>query len=104
MAEVPAGVEHHRFWLIDEEGAAANPNLEVVIDDAVEAVRTLRAEGRRVYLHCWGGRSRSATVAALVAAEVTGEDAATTLARITTALPEAKPNATFAELLRRRLG
>ncbi|HUG83401.1 MAG TPA: ADP-ribosylglycohydrolase family protein [Euzebya sp.] len=102
--ETPPGVEHHRFWLIDQPEATANPNLEFVVDQAVQAVRTLRAEGKRVYLHCWGGRSRSATVAALVAAEVTGEDSATTLGRITAALPEARPNPAFGQLLRRRLG
>jgi ADP-ribosyl-[dinitrogen reductase] hydrolase len=102
--ETPPHVEHHRFWLIDQPEADANPNLDLVLDDAVEAVRTLRGEGKRVFLHCWGGRSRSATVAALVAAEVTGDDAATTLQKVTSALPEARPNPTFADLLTRRLG
>ncbi len=103
-AETPPGVEHHRFWRVDQPGPDVNPNLAFVRDAAAEAVRTLRQEGKRVYLHCWGGRSRSATVAALVAAAVTGEDAATTLEKVGRALPEARPNPTFAELLRRRLG
>jgi len=40
--------------------------------DAVALLRTLRAEGKRVYLHCAGGRSRTPTVAAAYLAEVSG--------------------------------
>ncbi len=70
-AEVHDDLEHHEVWLVDK-GAEANPNLDTVLDDAVEALRTLRAEGKRVYLHCAGGRSRTPTVAAAYLAEVSG--------------------------------
>jgi ADP-ribosylglycohydrolase/protein-tyrosine phosphatase len=84
--EVPASVEHHRFRLVDDTTSNAHPAF--VLRDAVEAVRTLREEGKRVYLHCHGGRSRTAAVASgyLVGR---GVPLAETLARLTDALPEA---------------
>ncbi len=54
---------HHDFRLLDTV-AEANPNLAFVIHDAARTVERLRAEGRRVLLHCVAGRSRTPTVAA----------------------------------------
>ncbi len=56
-------VEHVEFWLVDD-GPAANANLEFVIDDAACTVRALRAEGKRVLLHCAEGMSRTPSIAA----------------------------------------
>lgn len=70
--QVPADVEHHEVWLVDRPGDDANPNLSFVLADTVEAVRTLRDEGKRVLLHCSGGRSRTPAVAAAVLAERDG--------------------------------
>lgn len=55
--------EHIEFWLIDD-GPSANANLEFVIDDAARTVQTLRAEGKRVFLHCAEGMSRTPSIAA----------------------------------------
>jgi hypothetical protein len=57
------GVEHIRVWLIDA-GPKSNPNLEFVLDDTARIIQTLRAEGKRVLLHCVEGRSRTPAVAA----------------------------------------
>lgn len=55
--------EHVAFWLIDE-GREENPNLDFVIDDAARTVQALRAEGKRVLLHCVQAHSRTPSVAA----------------------------------------
>jgi len=55
--------EHIENWLIDD-GPAANPNLEFLLDDAVRTIRDLRAAGGTVYLHCVEGMSRTPSVAA----------------------------------------
>ncbi|MFP1602970.1 ADP-ribosylglycohydrolase family protein [Microbacterium sp. 2216-1] len=62
-AQVPAHCEGVQVWLIDQPGR--NPNLDIVLAEAADAVAALRAEGKRVFLHCAEGRSRTAAVAAL---------------------------------------
>jgi ADP-ribosylglycohydrolase len=59
----PGRVESVQIWLIDQD--YRNNHLDVVLEDAVDAVATLRREGGRVFLHCAEGRSRTAAVAAL---------------------------------------
>jgi protein-tyrosine phosphatase len=87
-AQVPPGVEHHEVWLVDRRGAQANPNLDLVVADTVEAVRTLRSEGRRVLLHGAGGRSRTPAIAAAVLADREGLSGRRALEIIGTAMPE----------------
>jgi ADP-ribosyl-[dinitrogen reductase] hydrolase len=53
-----------RRILADRCGAAGNPNLEFVLDDAARTTAALRAEGKTVLLHCVEGRSRTPSVAA----------------------------------------
>ncbi|MBB6119912.1 protein phosphatase [Nocardiopsis algeriensis] len=67
-----------RVWLHDRPGA--NPNLHFALDEAAAAVATLRAEGKRVLLHCWAGASRTPAVAARYAAAHLGAPALPTLA------------------------
>jgi ADP-ribosylglycohydrolase len=55
--------EHIEFWLIDN-GPAANPNLEFLVDDAARTIRALREEGKNVLVHCVEGSSRTPSVAA----------------------------------------
>ncbi|MFD8417239.1 ADP-ribosylglycohydrolase family protein [Streptomyces sp. NPDC059650] len=55
-------VEHVRVWLVDKEGE--NPNLHYAVDQAAREVLRLRQEGKRVFLHCVAGRSRTPAVAA----------------------------------------
>ncbi|WP_148040129.1 protein-tyrosine phosphatase family protein [Cryobacterium tepidiphilum] len=70
-AQVPAVIEESNRveeWLIDNDDAAHNPNLDDVLLDAADAIAALRAEGRTVLLHCVQAQSRTPSVAALYAA------------------------------------
>ncbi len=49
--------------LMDSDDPAANLNLEFVLFDTADAVRGLRAEGKRVLLHCVAARQRTPSVA-----------------------------------------
>ncbi|WP_306367541.1 protein phosphatase [Nocardiopsis sp. CC223A] len=55
-----------RVWLHDSP--RVNANLHFALDEAAAAVAALRAEGKRVLLHCWAGASRTPAVAARYAA------------------------------------
>ncbi|GAA3741198.1 hypothetical protein HDA32_002524 [Spinactinospora alkalitolerans] len=59
-------------WLTDSPGA--NPNLHFVLDEAARAVAALRAEGKRVLLHCAACQSRTPAVAAHYAALACGAE------------------------------
>lgn len=56
-----AEVIHSR--LMDSEDPGANENLEFTLYDAADAVRGLRAEGKRVLLHCVAAEQRTPSVA-----------------------------------------
>jgi ADP-ribosyl-[dinitrogen reductase] hydrolase len=86
-AEVPAGLEHHEVWLVDRRDPQANPNLGFVVADAVEAVRTLREEDKRVLLHGAAGRSRLPAIAAAVLADREGRSGRWALESIGRVLP-----------------
>ncbi len=62
---IPVGTEHIEVRLVDQDGADKNPNLGFVLRDTVELLRSLRAVGKTVLLHCVQARSRTPTVAAL---------------------------------------
>jgi ADP-ribosyl-[dinitrogen reductase] hydrolase len=99
-AQVPAGLEHHEVWLVDEADESSNPNLAFAIDDGVEAIRTLRAEGKRVFLHCVAGASRTPTVAAAYLARHEGIPATEAMQRVAEVIPHYNDhNAAFVELL-----
>jgi ADP-ribosyl-[dinitrogen reductase] hydrolase len=85
--QVPTDLEHHEVWLVDQSGDTANPNLAFVLNDAVDAVRTLRAEGKRVFLHCVGGRSRTPTVAAAYLADLENTSTGDALERVAAVIP-----------------
>ncbi|MFL1379156.1 dual specificity protein phosphatase family protein [Nocardiopsis protaetiae] len=55
-----------RVWLHDSP--QVNTNLHFTLDEAAAAVAALRAEGKRVLVHCWAGASRTPAVAARYAA------------------------------------
>ncbi|NYI94383.1 hypothetical protein HNR12_000660 [Streptomonospora nanhaiensis] len=67
-------------WLADHPGA--NPNLPFVLEEAAAAVAALRAEGKRVLLHCAAGQSRTPAVAALYAVRSRGADVREALERV----------------------
>ena len=92
--------DHVEVWLVDRSDPAENPNLDLVLADAVDAVAALRAEGRTVLLHCVQAQSRTPTVAALYGARITGRPAAECLVEVQRALPAAHPNRTFLEVIR----
>ena len=81
--------EQVEFWLIDQDGS--NPNLDLVLRDAADTVAALRAEGKRVLLHCAEGRSRTPSVGALYSVLHRGVPADRALAEVTAALPEGAP-------------
>lgn len=97
--QVPTGVEHVVFRLIDSE-AADNPNVEFVIDDAARTVAQLRAEGRTVLLHCVAAHSRTPTVALRYSA-LLGVALDAAAPAVIGALPDARPRRFFVEALRR---
>lgn len=103
-AEAPApGIaapDHVESRLFDRSDPAENPNLEFVLDDAARAVYALRAEGKRVLLHCVHGRSRTPTVAARYSV-LLGVPLAVALPEVLAALPQARPNATLVKGLHR---
>ena len=92
--DVPDEVEHLQVWVADQQ-APANPNLDLVLADTVDALCTLRDRGRRVYLHCVGGRSRTPTVAAAYLAATRGWSGREALEAVADCLPEVGPNPTF---------
>ena len=98
--QVPAGVVHVPFRLIDEPGAEANPNLDVVLTDAARTVTSLRAEGHQVLVHCVAAQSRTPTVGIAHALEL-GVDLETATREVVAALPEASPHRGFRAALGR---
>jgi hypothetical protein len=79
---VPAG-DHLEFWLVDRPGD--NNQQHYVIDQAARAVAAFRAEGKRVFLHCHAGLSRTPAVAARYACLTAGADPRTAFAQVAAA-------------------
>ena len=52
---------HRQYYLIDKEGDI-NPDLRAVVQDAVDEIDKHLSEGRKVLVHCHGGRSRTALI------------------------------------------
>jgi ADP-ribosylglycohydrolase len=73
-SEVPAaGVgarDHVEVWLMDSEDPADNPNLGFVFADTADVMARMRAEGRRVLLHCVAAEQRTPTMAIAYAARL----------------------------------
>ena len=97
-ARVPAE-DRATFWLLDAAGTGANAHVEFVLQDAAEAVRQFRSEGKRVLLHCVRMESRTPTVAALYGSLVSGLTPLEALDRVREVLPNARPNEVFMEVL-----
>ena len=84
--------EHVEFWLVDRDGS--NPNLDLVLADAAATVAALRAEGKRVAIHCFEARSRTLAVATLYATRELGIPVDVASQDLAAALPDWDP-ATF---------
>ena len=86
--------------LIDTSLPSDNPNLQLVMDEAADAVAGFRAEGKRVLLHCVAAQSRTPSVAALYSVRHRGIDPEAALREACDALPAASPNAALAASVR----
>jgi len=53
---------HRREVYMRDENGDHNPSLGAAVSDAVDAIDAFLAEGRRVVVHCHGGRSRTGLV------------------------------------------
>ena len=84
--------DHIEVRLIDTASPADNPNLQLVMEEAADAVAAFRAEGKRVLLHCVAAHSRTPSVGALYAVRHRGIDPTVALEQVCNALPAASPN------------
>ncbi|GAB4005055.1 ADP-ribosylglycohydrolase family protein [Nocardioides ultimimeridianus] len=98
--QVPAGVEHVGYRLIDHAAADVNPNLDFVLTDAARTVAMLRAEGHRVLLHCVAAQSRTPAVGVAYAL-LLGVPLDEALPAVCSALPAAAINPGFRAALTR---
>lgn len=103
-AEVPLpgnrAQDHIEVWLMDSEDAADNPNLDFVMADTAAVIADLRAEGRRVLLHCVAAEQRTPTVAVAYAA-LLGQDRAEAAAQVRAALPSTRGHGLLWDRVRR---
>ena len=98
-AQVPTAAESVQVWLIDKPDR--NPNLDFVLREAADAVATLRAEGKTVFVHCAEGRSRTSAVAALYGARHRGVPLAQAWSDIEATLPGFAPAAFLRDAVER---
>ena len=98
-AQPAAAAVRHAVRILDTT-PEDNPNIEFAIDDAARTVLRLRDEGRKVFLHCVAGHSRTPTVAARVAV-LEGHTLDESLVAVVDALPAARPRRWLVEALRR---
>jgi ADP-ribosylglycohydrolase len=93
VGQVPAdGVElrdHLEAWLIDTDDSNANPNLDFVLADIASAIAGLRAESRRVLVHCVAAQQRTPS-AAIAYARRLGVSADEAIAAVRKAVPGAR--------------
>jgi ADP-ribosylglycohydrolase len=91
-------VEHHDVHLIDESGR--NAHLRHVVLDTAAGVLALREEGKRVFLHCAAGQSRTPAVAAAYLHLRLGIDGDEALRRVVAVLPHLDHHRELVELMR----
>ncbi len=89
--------DHVEVWLIDRAGG--NQHTSFVLQEAADAVAALRAEGRRVLLHCVQAQSRTPSVAALYSVRHRGITAPQAIADVCATLPDAHPQPEFLEVI-----
>ena len=96
--------DHVEIWLIDRDEPGANPNLDLVLRDAADAVAAFRAQGKTVLLHCVAAQSRTPSVAALYAALHRDVPVEQALDEVVAALPAASPQPFLVSAVRRTAG
>lgn len=95
-----ASTSHINVWLIDSDRPDDNPNLGLVVDQAVRMLADLRGEGSTVYVHGLDGRSSAPFIASLYGAHVSRASALEVLGLIQQAAPAVAPNPAFMAYLR----
>ena len=96
--QVPEGVVHVPFRLIDDAAEESNLNLAFVLRDAAELVAALREEGHEVLVHCVAAQSRTPAVG-IAYAMLRGVDHDIATKGVCSALPGASPNKRFRQVL-----
>jgi ADP-ribosylglycohydrolase/predicted protein tyrosine phosphatase len=87
--------------LVDTTRPSDNPNLQLVMEEAADAVAAYRAEGKRVLLHCVAAQSRTPSVAALYSVRHLGVAPEVALRQLCDALPAASPKQALADVVLR---
>lgn len=90
--------DHIEVWIVDKDDS--NNDIPGAFRDAADAVRTLRAEGKTVLLHCVHAQSRTPLVAAVYGALLKGTPLPEALDRVVAALPSAMPRPSLLAELR----
>ncbi|WP_407709139.1 ADP-ribosylglycohydrolase family protein [Arthrobacter nitrophenolicus] len=91
--------DHATFWVVDSPVEGDNAHVAFVLREAAAAVERYRAEGKTVLLHCVLAESRTPTVAALYGARVARISLLEALEDVRRALPNARPNPLFMQVL-----
>lgn len=91
---------HAAFWVADSAVEDDNAHATFVLQEAADAVERYRAEGKTVLLHCVRAESRTPIVAALYGARAAGIPPLKALEDLQRALPRARPNPVFMQVLR----
>ena len=89
--------DHLEVWLVDADDA--NNDLPFVLQDAADAIRQLRSEGKTVLLHCVHAHTRTPVVAALYGTLRSGDSTRNSLDRVLSVLPNANPRSSIAAAL-----
>lgn len=92
--------DHVEVWLMDSEIAAENSNLDFVLADTAAVIAALRAEGRRVLLHCVAAEQRTPSVAVAYGVHI-GLDRAEAAAQVRAALPTTRGHGLLWDRVRR---
>ena len=69
-----AAADHLEVWLVDSNNRDDNPHLDFVLADTADAVAALRAERKRVLLHCVAAQQRTPSVALAYAVRHLGRE------------------------------
>ncbi|MDH6410402.1 ADP-ribosyl-[dinitrogen reductase] hydrolase [Aurantimicrobium minutum] len=94
--QVP-GKEVIEFWLIDESGQ--NLDAEYVLRDAAQTIADLRAEGKKVVVHCVAAHNRTPAAAVAYSILYKGIDFERAWVQVRGALPSPKQNQEFDDTL-----
>ena len=88
--DVPGSVEHHVLNLLDTT-PEENPNLVLLIADAVDTIAEMVSDRRRVFVHCVAAENRTPTLAAAWLCRHGGLTAGQALTVVARELNEPKP-------------